>query len=172
MKISIRTWLRSDFATISAHWLTAYRHVALPDAPLKSDALGALQDWLADRFRDRGATGYIAEIEGEFAGFLLGRVGRWESDPPIVKARRVGLIDVVYVVEGHRRCGVGTLLVEQMIERAESYGATVVETTFEVSNPSASAMWGNLDFVRWLHRVYHPTSHFPDTRLSESRPDD
>ena len=154
MEIAIRDWQRSDLAEIGTHWLGAYDRVALPDAPLKHNAPNLMKSWLLDRFRDRKTLGYIAEVQGAFAGFLLGRVGLWESEPPVVRARRIGLIDVVYVAEAHRRRGVGTLLVRRMLDRARRQGANTVETTFEVANPAAVAMWQKLGFTPWIQRAY------------------
>ena len=156
MEIGIRDWQRQDFERIGSLWLRAYQQVAMPDAPLKRGADRALKEWLEDRFSDRQAVGYVAERENDFAGFLLGRIGEFESDPPILKRRRVGLIDVVYVVESHRRSGVASRLVRYVIERMEIRGATALETTFEVSNEPATGLWSHLGFEPWLQRAYRP----------------
>ena len=144
MEIAIRDWQPSDFERIGSLWLAAYERVALPDAPLRQDADRVLTQWLSDRFRDRKALGYVGERDGDFAGFVLGRIGEWESDPPILKRRRVGLIDVVYVLEAHRRFGVATRLVQNVIERAEVRGATALETTFEIISEPATGLWWSL----------------------------
>ncbi len=98
----------------------------------------------------------MAEREGDFAGFLLGRIGEFESDPPILKRRRVGLIDVVYVVESHRRSGVATRLVRYVSDRMEIRGARALETTFEVFNEPAARLWSHLGFRPWVQRAYQP----------------
>ena len=157
MEIAVRDWQASDFERITSLWLAAYGRVALPDAPLRNDADRVLGEWLSDRFRDRKSLGYVAERDGDFAGFVLGRMGEWESDPPILKRRRVGLIDVVYVVEGHRRFGVATRLVQYVIERAEVRGATALETSFEINSEPATGFWWSLGFQPWIGRAYRPT---------------
>ena len=156
MEIAIRDWQPSDFERIASLWLAAYKSVALPDAPLRNDAKRVLNQWLSDRFRDRKSLGYIGERDGDFAGFVLGRVGDWESDPPILKRRRVGMIDVVYVLEAHRRSGVATSLVQNVIQRAEVRGATALETSFEIVNEPATRLWSNLGFKPWIERAYRP----------------
>jgi GNAT superfamily N-acetyltransferase len=156
MGIAIRDWQRSDFERIASLWLSAYARASLPDAPLRSDANRVLTEWLGDRFRDRRSLGYVGEREGEFAGFVLGRIGEWESDPPILKRRRIGLIDVVYVLEGHRRYGVASALVQFVIERARARGATALETSFETANEPATRLWLNLGFKLWIERAYRP----------------
>ena len=159
MEIAIRDWTPSDFEPIGSSWLAAYQRVAPPDAPLRHNAERVMKEWLKDRFHDRRAVGFVAEADREFAGFLLGRIGEWESDPPILKVRRIGLIDVVYVREGHRRNGIGTRLVRHVIESAELRGAKALETTFEVSNDPAVRLWHSLGFVPWIERAYRPTAH-------------
>ena len=157
MRIAIRDWFRSDLANIGALWRKAYEEVRLPEMPLRRDAKSTLNDWLSDRLRDRAGFGYVAEVDDDFAGFLLGRVGDWESDPPILKVRRVGIIDVLYVAEDYRRRGVATRLVERAIERCETRGVRSLETTFETNDPAAATMWKKLGFVSWIERAYRPT---------------
>ena len=156
MGIAIRDWQASDFERIASLWLSAYEGVSLPDSPLRSDANRVLTEWLNDRFRDRRSLGYVGERDGNFAGFVLGRIGEWESDPPILKRRRIGLIDVVYVLEGHRRYGVASALVQFVIERARARGATALETSFETANEPATRLWWNLGFKPWIERAYCP----------------
>ena len=90
--------------------------------------------------------------------------GEWESDPPILKRRRVGMIDVVYVLEAHRRFGVATRLVQSVIERAEVRGATALETTFEIVNEPATRLWSSLGFKPWIERAYRPIERSPSNR--------
>ena len=156
MEIAIRDWEPSDFERIASLWVRAYERVALPDAPLRGDADRALTRWLSERFRDRKSMGYIGERGGAFAGFVLGRVGEWESDPPILKRRRVAMIDVVYVLEAHRRSGVATRMVQYVIERAEKRGASALETTFEIVSEPAKNLWSSLGFEPWIERAYRP----------------
>ena len=163
MEIAIRDWQASDFKGIASLWLAAYGRDAPADAPLRHDADRVLTRWLSDRFRDRKSFGYVAERNGDFAGFALGRIGEWESNPPILKRRRVGLIDVVYVLDVHRRAGVATLLVQSVIERAEVAGATAMETTFETGDPSAAGLWRKMGFKPWIERAYRPTRHSTPT---------
>jgi GNAT superfamily N-acetyltransferase len=157
MKIAIRNWQLSDCPLIASYWLAEYKRVALPDAPLRQNAAAVLGNWLQDRIRDRRSLGYVADLDGDFAGFLLARVGEWESDPPILRTRRLALIDVLYVREIHRRNRVGTRLVEHAIERAKLRGVGGLETTFEVFNEPAAALWRSLGFVPSIQRAYRPS---------------
>jgi ribosomal protein S18 acetylase RimI-like enzyme len=121
---------------------------------LLADAGPRLHRWLEVRVRDRSAIGYVAERDSLIAGFLLGRMEQWESEPPILKARRLALIDMVVVVEKFRRQGVATALVHRVIKRAESSGASGIETTFQVDEPAATGLWNSLGFTSTLTRAH------------------
>ena len=118
------------------------------------DAASRLNEWLQDRIRDPTSIAYIAECDDQMAGFLLGRIDHWESEPPILKPRPLALIEVVVVLEGFRRQGVATTLINQVIERAASSGACGIETTFQVGDPAAVALWTSLGFRSTLTRAH------------------
>src|SRR5262249_11297174 len=99
MKISIREWNRHDLFTIGCRWLDYCRKAARSDMRLRPDCESAIAQWLARRYEDPSSFGYIADQEASLVGFLLGRIDEWESIPPVVESRRIGIIDAVYVVE-------------------------------------------------------------------------
>ena len=107
MKISIREWRRDDLPAIQSAWLDFCREGARSDMRLKPDAGPALMAWLISRFRENTTLGFIGETSNAWAGFLIGRVGQWESVPPVVEPRKLGIIDAVYVDESFRRQGIG-----------------------------------------------------------------
>jgi GNAT superfamily N-acetyltransferase len=157
MHMEIRPWQRPDLAWMGSLWLEAYEDVRLAAMPLHPNAGERLGEWLRDRFRDRGGLGCVAEVEGQRAGFLVGRVGEWGTDPPILAPRRIGLIDVVFVVEGHRRMGVGTSLVRRAVGDMEARGVSRLETNFELDQDAASSLWRKSGFVPWIARAYRIT---------------
>jgi GNAT superfamily N-acetyltransferase len=146
MEIAIRDWVRADSSTIAAHWIAAYRQAGPDDRPLRHDAERVLAVWVKDRQRDRGTLGHVAESEGEFAGFAIGRVVDWGTEPPILKPVRVGVIEAVYVSEPFRRLGVGTGLVEHIRNQLESRGVVRLETSYETGDAAAAQMWGKIGF--------------------------
>lgn len=150
MQISIRNWEISDLPTIQKAWLDSCRTAARPDMRLKPDSDAALRKWLILRFREPASLGFIAEKGGSFAGFLIGRVDRWESVPPIVEPRWLGIIDAVYVAEEFRQLRIGTRLVDRALAVMRERGATAAETIYDASSSASSAMWGRGGFVPWM----------------------
>jgi len=106
MKISIREWNKHDLLRICSRWLDYCRTAARSDMRLKPDCESAMTQWLARRYEDPSSIGYIADQETDLAGFLIGRIDEWESIPPVVESRRIGVIDAVYVLEQYRRQGI------------------------------------------------------------------
>lgn len=150
MQISIRNWEISDLPTIQKAWLDFCRTAARPDMRLKPDSEAAMRKWLILRFREPASLGFIAEKEDSCVGFLIGRVDRWESIPPIVEPRRLGIIDAVYVAEESRRLRVGARLVDRALEVMRERGATAVETVYDASSSASSALWGRAGFAAWM----------------------
>jgi hypothetical protein len=103
MEMTIRDWAGGDLPEIQRVWLDYCRNVARSDMQLRSDAEAALKQWLAARFRQHFSIGFVAERDGVFAGFLLARLDDWESVPPLIESRRIGIVDAVYVAERFQR---------------------------------------------------------------------
>ena len=97
MEISIREWEKKDLPKIQEFWLDYCRHAARSDMQLKPDFEAAMSEWLMGRFRQTSTIGLVAESDGSLAGFLIGRIDDWESVPPVIESRRIGIIDAVYV---------------------------------------------------------------------------
>src|SRR5947199_9979344 len=111
MKISIREWDRNDLQDILSGWLDYCRTAVRSDMRLKPDCESAMAQWLTRRYEDPSSIGYAADQDNRFVGFLIGRVDEWESVPPILESRRIGIIDAVYVLEPLRRQGIAAQLI-------------------------------------------------------------
>src|SRR6266850_278749 len=114
MEISIREWQSQDLSGIQAAWLDFCRNAARSDMSLKSDSERTMTAWLNSRFKDHEALGFIAETMDAQAGFLIGRIGHWESVPPVVEPRKMGIIDAVYYA------------LEEALRLKEKHGGDVV----------------------------------------------
>jgi ribosomal protein S18 acetylase RimI-like enzyme len=154
MEINIRDWNRDDLKQIRQVWLDYCRNAARSDMRLKPDAELALKQWLNDRFQQSHSLGFVAESTGLIAGFLIGRIDDWESVPPVIKPRRIGMIDAVYVREEYRRQGIGGQLIERAVEAMRATGAVAVETVYEAWNDAASAAWHRAGFAPWMVHAY------------------
>ena len=78
----------------------------------------------------------VAEVDGKVAGYVIG-VMRWGSN---------GHIIAVAVDPPYRRCGVGTALMEKIMERLYSKGARVARLEVRKSNLGAQRFYSSLGF--------------------------
>jgi GNAT superfamily N-acetyltransferase len=152
--ISVRTWNRDDLSSIQQRWLEYCRTVARSDMRIRRDAEAAMREWLGDRFHHPNSIGLVAEFAGRFAGFLIGRVDDWESVPPLIEPRRIGIIDAVYVIENLRKQGIGARLIGRAIEIIRDARAIAVETTYEAWNEASARAWHSTGFAPWMIHAY------------------
>ena len=128
--------------------------VARGDMQLRPDADSAMKQWLAARFRQPETFGFVAEADDGFAGFHMGRLGDWESAPPVIEPRRIGIIDAVYVGQPFRRQGVGRRLIESAIEKMRAADAIAAETIFDAWDDAAVQSWHRAGFAPWMVHAY------------------
>jgi len=154
MKISIREWNRNDLPNILTAWLDYCRTAARSDMRLKPDCERVMAQWLMRRYEGPSSIGYVADQDGRFVGFLIGRVDEWETVPPVLEPRRIGIIDAVYVLEQFRRQGIASQLMRRAVQNMQEANATAVETIYEASNQASAAMWGVAGFAPWMVHAY------------------
>jgi GNAT superfamily N-acetyltransferase len=154
MELSIRKWTREDLPQIQQAWLDYCRNVTRADMRLRPHAGSSMKEWLLTRFRQPESLGFVAETDQGVIGFLIGRVGDWESVPPVIERRRIGIIDAVYVTEDFRRQGISTQLIDKAIEEMRAADAVAVETIYDAWNDAASAAWHRAGFAPWMVHAY------------------
>jgi ribosomal protein S18 acetylase RimI-like enzyme len=154
MEINIREWARDDLHPIRRAWLDYCQNLGRSDMQLRPDADGHLRQWLNTRFREPHSFGFVAEAGISFAGFLIGRVHEWETVPPVIQPRRIGIIDAVYVDESYRRRGIGKSLIDRAIETMRAADAAAVETIYDAWNDASAKAWAGAGFHPWMVHVY------------------
>jgi len=154
MEINVRDWNREDLPQIQQSWLEYFNNVARSDMHLRPDAETAIKQWLNTRFRRVNGLGFVAETDGVIAGFLIGRIDDWESVPPVIEPRRIGIIDAVYVSENFRRQGIGSRLIDTAIERMRAAKAVAVETIYDAWNDASAQAWHRAGFAPWMVHAY------------------
>jgi GNAT superfamily N-acetyltransferase len=154
IKINIRKWTRDDLPQIHKAWLDYCRTVARSDMRIRSDADGALLLWLTSRFRQAASLGFVAEVEGRVVGFLTARIDDWESMPPVIEPRRIGIIDAVYVADEFRRQGIGSQLIDRAILAMRTANAVAVETIYDAWNDASTHAWHRAGFAPWMVHAY------------------
>src|SRR5215470_10147241 len=154
MEINIREWNRKDLIELQTKWLDYCRRATRSDMQLKRGAEDAMMRWLTSRFKESSSIGYVAENGETVAGFLIGRVDDWESVPPVIESRRIGIIDAVYVGEDFRRHGIATQLIQRAIDKMQEADVVAVETIYEAWNEASAQMWHRAGFAPWLVHAY------------------
>jgi GNAT superfamily N-acetyltransferase len=154
MEINIRKWTRDDLEHIHKAWLGYCRTVARSDMQIRSDADATMMKWLTSRFRQPSAMGFVAEADGAVVGFLTARIDDWESVPPVIESRRIGIIDAVYVAEEFRRQGIGAQLIGRAIESMRDANAIAVETIYDAWNDASTRAWHRAGFAPWMVHAY------------------
>src|SRR5436190_10928640 len=150
MEINIRTWKASDSEKILGCWLEFCRTAARSDMRLKSDSARILREWLLSRLREPASIGFVAEHDGACVGFLIGRIDEWESTPPVLEPRKMGIIDAVYVDEHLRRTGIGARLVQHALQVMRKQNAAAVETIYDAWSDASAALWREAGFAPWM----------------------
>jgi GNAT superfamily N-acetyltransferase len=154
MEISIREWRREDLTQIRLAWLDYCGKATRSDMRLRHNAEAEMREWLKVRFKHSPRMGFIAEKDETVAGFVIARVDDWESSPPIIEPRRIGMIDAVYVGESFRRQGIGSQLIERAIQAMREADAIAVETIYDAWNEGSTRVWSRAGFAPWMVHAY------------------
>jgi len=150
MEINIRNWRRDDLSEIRRAWLLFCQNVARSDMTIRRDADSAMKRWLESRILEDDAFGLVADAGDVVAGFLVARINDWESSPPIIVPRRIGIIDAVYVSSEFRHQGIGSQLIDRALARMRDANALAVETIYDLSDESADRLWRRAGFSPWM----------------------
>ena len=154
MEITDRKWKSNDLIHIQAAWLDYCRAASRSDMLLKKDAEAKMKEWLVQRSRDPQTLGLVAEADGAFAGFLIARIDEWDSVPPVIEPRRIGIIDALYVLEAFRRHGIATQLINNATERMRAAHVVAIETIYDAWNPASDLTWRRAGFAPWMVHAY------------------
>ena len=92
----------------------------------------------------------VAVEAGDVVGFINGSIGK---RPAIFLDRIHGSIDDLYVDKSHRRLGIATRLVEELLDWFRLKGITRYQTSFSVRNPEAEAFWKSAGFEESMRKV-------------------
>ncbi len=137
-------------------WL---RFVRCDDAPdlqntcWTTSSLSSIEGYLKRLLirQERGhAWGMVAVLDDEVIGF--GQLGRW--------GRRCEISDLI-VAEPFRGNGVGTTIIERLLELAYQQGIPEVEIGAAVSNPRALTLYKSLGFHE-IQQVMMDLGHGPE----------
>ena len=143
-----RPWTADDIPTLSRLATDLYRHIEAVDPVWRTapPAHDYLNRHLLDLFHARHATTYLAHRGHEIVGFITGTV---IQRPPLILPRKDGLVDNAYVKAPWRRRGVGTQLLDLLLDWFRRQGIQEVRIHYQASNEGAVAFWERAGFRTW-----------------------
>ncbi|PIE51978.1 hypothetical protein CSA37_08895 [Candidatus Fermentibacteria bacterium] len=74
--------------------------------------------------------------------------------PPVFQRKRCGIISDTFVVENHRREGIGEALFAQAMEWLQKKGIDSVELRVASANPVAKSFWKKNGFTPFITVMY------------------
>lgn len=131
-----------DLQRVEAMWLALYEHQHISGMLLELPA-DAFQCWATSLkpLLGRFACLFIAELSGDVAGFLAGRI---RSLPPHFGSIHSGFISEVYIAEEHRQHGLGSRLVSIAMDWFQSQRVQRIELQVLMDNTPARRLYQQL----------------------------
>lgn len=145
----IRNARRGDADVLIQLWQEMMDQHARWDARFRFEegASREFQRRITGMIRSSRACVVVAEVRGRVIGFATGEL---TSRPETYPAGRYGFISELFVQEEYRHRGIGTALVQQILEWMRGRGVTVVELLAAERNAGGRAFWERLGFDAFL----------------------
>jgi L-amino acid N-acyltransferase YncA len=139
--VKIRDAIESDLPAIIAIYNAAIA-TRVSTAQLEPVTVEERRDWIKDHSPDRHPF-WVAEVEGKMAGWLT-------IKPFIPRCAYEGTVELsVYVDENFRRRGIGRVLLDQAIARADSLGCTAMVGLIFAHNQASLRLFARVGFEKW-----------------------
>jgi GNAT superfamily N-acetyltransferase len=143
---TIRPARRTDLDRLAEMFLSLQDHVEAANPSLwhmKAEARHNIKGQIASRLTADETRLLVAEHDGDgVVGLISGRIAANKSYVP----ERVGLVDQIFVLPGHRRAGVGSRLVAEICHFFAEQGVDDISLRYVVGNEAAAGFWTALGF--------------------------
>jgi ribosomal protein S18 acetylase RimI-like enzyme len=154
MKITIREADSRDYDDLCAIFdqVDALHREHVPDTFRKPDGPARERDYILGLLTDKDHGLFVAEVEGQMAGFV--HVTVWDTPPiPILVPRRLVFVDNLVVSRDFRRLGIGRALMQKAQRWAIDQGATEIELNVFEFNEPAIAFYRSLGYETLRRRM-------------------
>lgn len=137
----VRLSVPSEVEIVSEIAYDTFRHNRFLVDPLipEERARHSRRDWVRNAFAGRAEAIYVAEVEGNIAGFILLR------SVENANGQKVGLVDLIGIAAQYRGCGLGSALVLQSLYHYHGK-LPAVEVGTQVTNVAAVNLYTRLGF--------------------------
>ena len=89
----------------------------------------------------------VAEQDNNIVGFAYGQILRRTEYKP----NKAGIIGMIFVLENHRRHGIGTQLIYELCKYFEAENVSHISLRYVLGNKEAEAFWQHLGFTPILY---------------------
>jgi ribosomal protein S18 acetylase RimI-like enzyme len=154
MEIAIRSATAQDYDELCAiiGQVDALHREHAPDVFRKPDGPARERDYILGLLADKDHHLFVAEVEGQMAGFV--HVTVWDTPPiPILVPRRLVFVDNLAVSRDLRRLGIGRALMQKAEWWALEQGATEIELNVFEFNEPAIAFYTSLGYKTLRRRM-------------------
>lgn len=150
----IRPAVASDSVAIGKLWekLVAYHQALDMDMP-RATAQGAslYARSLSDRLDDSHTRVFVAEEDGRVVGYVLGVVV--DLLPEMFEQEAGGFLADIFVEDAYRGRGIGTALVDTLVDWFRQKGLRHYEWHVAANNTEALAFWEKVGGRNWQIRM-------------------
>ena len=150
--VEVREARRQDVSAVSTLWQEMMEFHRARDDRFRFQPAAAkeFEKHFLSTLRSREAVIFVAESRGDVVGYVLGEM---HSRKPLYPIGKYGFISDLAVMERERRRGIGTALVERVMEWFRRRRATAVELFVAQANPASEAFWESMGFRGFLRLV-------------------
>ncbi len=150
-ELHIRSALIDQLDAISAIWLEMMEvHEQMdPSFRLAEDGSSRWRGMTEAILRRKDAFVYVAWLEGEMVGFVLGWIAQ---NPPIYANARVGFVSEIAVRKSARRRGVARALMHRARDFFSAQGVHEFQLSTAIGNDGAHRLWRSLGGEKLLVR--------------------
>jgi GNAT superfamily N-acetyltransferase len=141
-----------------------------PRFRLRPDAMDRYAVYLRDRVLDMDSSVFVAELDGDVCGVVIGSIRRQET---LFRLRRYGYVSDLMVARSARRRGVGQRLYDRVALWLRGLGVDVLRLHVAAHSEDARAFWKSLgasDFLTEAWIDLEPA--VPAGRAGETQPAD
>jgi len=122
-----------------------------PRYPMVDNARVGYEEYLRKFLIDKDSRVLVAIDKGKLVGYAVAQI---RKSSPAWKRKEYGYIEEMAVRAEHRRKGVGTQILEKILDWFRSENIDMIELTVAAKNLVGYSFWKKHGFKDYLHHLY------------------